>query len=179
MFSAVRRALYPRSDTDGFKKLPWTTVNLCTSSPRMYDFIKDERGMNMMYGKGWSAAFMSLASPTPPSSQEPRSGSTYVALTIPSPVVQARESLERLEGEYIEALLVDPGLEDARAYPLYTSKRTIIGRDRALLIGDASHGMVPFCGAGASAGIRDAVDLAAFLNSGERSLILYQKGQPS
>ena len=152
MFSSVRRAVYPGFVTAGIKKLPWTMINMRTSGPEVRDWVKDDHGMNMIYGQGWSAAFMCL-------SDDPAEPSAYVALTVSPPVHDPRTSLSSLGGPFIQAVLADPGLVDARCYLLYTAKRSILGRDRAVLIGDASHGMVPYCGAGASAGIKDAVDL--------------------
>ena len=156
MFSSVRRAVYPGFVTAGIRKLPWTMINMRASTPEVRQWIKDDHGMNMIYGQGWSAAFMPL-------SEDPAEPSAYVALTVPPPVHDPRTSLSALQGPFIQAILADPGLANARCYPLYTAKHSILGRDRAVLIGDASHGMVPYCGAGASAGIKDAVDLVATL----------------
>ena len=147
MFSSVRRALHSRLHSDGFTKLPWTTVNVRTRSPDVRKWVKDEQGMNMMYGNGWSGAFLPV----------PSDGEVYVALTLPSP---ARSPLD---GNFIQAVFTDPEFTNARSLPLYSASRAIVGRDRAVLIGDASHGIVPFCWAGASAGVRDAIDLVDVL----------------
>lgn len=141
--------------------------------------------MNLICGEGWSAAFMALDYPSPlDSSRPPQNGNvnssvrsekslgsdTYVAITIPHPQSEIREAISLLpEAEhgnsFIRDILADPGLESARAFPLWTSRRTCVGGRRAVLIGDASHGMVPYCGAGASAGLADAAELVEVLRN--------------
>ena len=222
MFSIVRRTLHPpRPGTkdQGFKSLPWTIINLRTETSAVRDWVKDYRGMNMVFGKGWSAAFMPLtldippSTPTLPSSciKHPMTGKekqtlqtdsrqngqiinisptiptylpsiepdfkqvpsqttypTYVALTIPNPTISIRDTISSLPTSssptsFLHSILHDPALDTARSFPLWTSRRTVVGGHCAVLIGDASHGMVPYCGAGASAGIKDAVDLVELL----------------
>jgi salicylate hydroxylase len=167
MFSPIRRALLPHLDASGqgFKKLPLTTLNLRATSPEVRQWVKDENGMNLIYGSGWVAAFIPLKPLSHASEQEDSaekiSNSVYVALTLSHYLVAdgLLPTMTDHPSKFFRTLVADPGLEHAQAYTLYTARRTIVGRDRAVLVGDASHGMVPFCGAGASAGIKDAVDL--------------------
>lgn len=99
---------------------------------------------------------------------------TYVALTIPLPLGSLRDTLQSLpgaksSGSFICDLLAESELDNARVFPLWTSRTTVVahddGHEMAVLIGDASHGMVPFCGAGASAAISDAVDLVCAIQN--------------
>lgn len=168
MFSTVRRALHPRLGSDSFRKLPYTNINLRTTNPSTRSWVRDEHAVNLIYGRGWSAAIVPLREAHGIKkihtfeeflADEGGDQAVYVSITVPSPVKSARSALSALDGEFVRNLLSDPGLEGARCFSLYTSSRTITGREGAVLIGDASHGMVPFCGAGASAGIKDAVDL--------------------
>lgn len=189
MFSTVRRTLYPPRAgirDQGYQALAYTIINLRATTPAVRKWIGDEDSMNLICGKGWSAAFMALGnvpSPTTPtgttegpdlvgsgSEKADGSGGTYVAINIPHPQGTIRQALSLLPeaktpGSFIDDLLNDPGLSGARAFPLWSSRKTCIGGQRALLIGDASHGMVPYCGAGASAGLADAVEVVELLHN--------------
>lgn len=335
MFSTVRRILYPPRPgvkDQGFEALPYTTINFRSTTKAVRSWVGDEDGMNMIYGKGWSAAFMPLASvpfvadrpvakacqsanadimmtlhgtiprqksapgyasqprsilapddesestlcspdpfarvppqeenntsytapaiprprtsfreslwsavftpltagPTvmsdivaadpnvtrmgrplaiqdpshivgatsrlhtiPPTMRNDESRTTlfhtdrdrstelrepnhtcYIALTIPHPQLSIRESIQslpesRLPRSFLRDLLADPGLNHAQAFPLWTSRSTCVGSQRTVLVGDASHGMVPYCGAGASAGLKDAANLVKLLQNHIREL---------
>ena len=225
MFSMVRRTLYPPRTgirDQGFQALPWTTVNLRSTSAAVRRWVGDEDAMNLIYGKGWSAAFMPLTADVPPARQavaktavisataaqhpdhgqeglsqpisDPNGSHTtlcadvtttptqpevmegkseypcYVALTIPHPPTSIRDAIHafpesKTHGSFLHDILADPGLTNAQAFPLWTSLKTCVGGQRAVLVGDASHGMVPYCGAGASAGLKDAVDLVKALQN--------------
>jgi salicylate hydroxylase len=144
MFSKIRKALYP---VDGYEITKWTTINLRASSVER--FLRDKHGMNVIYGRGWSAALTPLPD------------SVYVAITVQAPVIDSRKALEALPRcPFVDTLLSDPGMEDAGSFPLYTAKTTMVGSGNIVLVGDASHGMVPFCGAGASAAMKDAYELS-------------------
>lgn len=179
--------------------------------------VRDEEGINLLYGKGWSATLMPIPPATAsitnehlvkdingnspshaqgakdpnPSTISPRSpradpfrtvctstdispsspsqSDVYVGLTIPHPApAQGQsprgviESIRKRPSKlsFLDAVLADTGaLDGARVFPIYTTRKTSGGVGRAVLLGDASHGMVPFCGAGASAAVVDAVDL--------------------
>jgi len=216
MFSTVRRTLYPPrpgSRDPGFEAHSLTIINLRATSPAVRRWVRDADGMNMVYGKGWSAALGVLGtshapegasvSATPaqkerdsslrryPGPQRPSpelsSSSTlhpeeakgrpsygthdlYVALTLPHPQGTIRQAISGLSGAkqpgtFLADLLADDGLSNAQASPLWTARRTCAGGQRAVLIGDASHGVVPYCGAGASAGLKDAAELVAAIQN--------------
>lgn len=156
MFSRVRRYVQP---TAKFDRLPWTTINLRSRSPATQAFIPDKYGMNLLYGKGWSAA-----------SGFTRHDTCYIALTIAGPVSDVITAVSAYRGTpFINTLLSDPGLEEAKGFSLTTATRTVTGRGRIVLIGDAAHGMVPFCGAGASSGVKDGTEIAKLLARGHPS----------
>lgn len=221
MFSTVRRTLYPplpgRKDP-GFQALPLTIVNIRTTSAAARRWVKDPDGMNMVYGRGWSAALAAIgpgdfpscptaaerpaqtelpawrktksssssASPAQSSAstlhpddyqRRPAYGphEVYVALTLPHPRGDIRHAISALHGAkqpgtFLADLLADEGMHGSQAFPLWSARRTCAGAQRAVLIGDASHGMVPYCGAGASAGLKDAAEIVSAIqnHAGER-----------
>lgn len=224
MFSKVRTRILPLNSTiqtrvgekiDNGRKarredpavqaLPWTIINLRPSSHEVRRWIKDQDSMNLIYGDGWSAAFMPLgysdhpnslpgstddslqeksgidSTPCPSISDSTRIESDtrcYVALTLLHDKPTLQDSIAslpdaRIPDSFLANILSDPGFPQARAFPLYTMKRTITlqsGKShpdplRGVLIGDASHGMVPYCGAGASSGLKDASDLVSLIQN--------------
>lgn len=223
MFSVVRRTLYPHPQANDHHRLDalrWSIVNFRTRSLAVRRWVRNEDGMNMICGKGWSAAYTLLRGaarlpgckddeegvvadisvqghshapehdPTPLSSAEQDEASSptpslcstlqempddtpdgcYVALTIPHPTASLRDFISALPesktpGSFLSALLADPAFHDGRVFPLRTSRRTCTGVHRAVLIGDASHGMVPYCGAGASSALRDASHLVSLVQN--------------
>ncbi|WVQ81591.1 hypothetical protein IAT38_003715 [Cryptococcus sp. DSM 104549] len=171
MFSPTRHTLltstFSVSCTRGpalpgnFRRLPQTVINVRASSERLQRWIHDPQGTNLVYGESFSATLLPLGE-----------GTTYVALTVPSkwldPSHQAKVAAERCEptihGEFMRVLEADEGWAKRQAYPIWTAKKTVGGRGRVVLIGDAAHGMPPFCGAGASAGIKDVVELVGAIS---------------
>ncbi|ODN91399.1 hypothetical protein L198_05913 [Cryptococcus wingfieldii CBS 7118] len=150
---------------DGHKELitvdlPQTVINVRTTSENMREWIDDHNGLNLIYGESFSATMMPLSYP-----------SMYIALTIPSiwlePSHQEKVAEDRykptIHGEFLRQLEKDPGWKKRDAFRLWTAKQTLGGSGRVVLIGDAAHGMPPFCGAGASSAIKDAVELAGAL----------------
>lgn len=118
----------------------------------MSKFLHDPYGLNVTWGKGWSTPFA------------PLDEGLYVALTVRRPVGTVAEALDRIGPHpFIDALKQDPGIKDARAFSLHSSARTLPGRGRIVLCGDASNFMYPFCGAGASASMRDGYELSKAL----------------
>lgn len=153
MFSSIRRSILPKVK---FDRLPYVIINLRSSSPATLALIPDKRGMNLLYGTGWSVASGFTSKDT-----------CYIALTIAAPADDTRTAVARYAGvPLIDALLQDQGLAEAKAYPLNTARRTVVGKGRIALIGDAAHGMVPFCGAGASSGVTDGTEIAKVLVGG-------------
>jgi hypothetical protein len=113
--------------------------------------------------KGTSGADESVIPP-----QETASTATYVALTVANPNTSLRDRVDKMPeaaipGSFLHSLLRDPSFDKVATYPLITAKRTIVGSGRVILVGDASHAMVPFCGAGASAGVKDGVEVIKML----------------
>lgn len=140
----------------------WTILNLRPSSTEIAEFVHDRHGLNVILGSSWTA-MLGLAQKSGSNGQP-----VILALTVPYPVENARVAVDRLESSpFIDALREDPCLDKAETFNLWTGKKTIVGKGRVVLIGDASHGMVPFCGCGAGAGIRDAVELVKVLTQME------------
>ncbi|ODN74790.1 hypothetical protein L202_07108 [Cryptococcus amylolentus CBS 6039] len=137
-------------------------INVRTTSENMREWIHDHNGLSLIYGESFSATMMPLSYP-----------SMYIALTIPSiwlePSHQEKGAEERckptIHGEFLRQLEKDPGWKEKEAFRLWTAKQTVGGSGRVVLIGDAAHGMPPFCGAGASSAIKDAVELVRVLTS--------------
>ncbi|WVQ94787.1 hypothetical protein IAU59_001869 [Kwoniella sp. CBS 9459] len=172
MFSPIRRSLQlcgsegpiplqkdkgkARAATDQITKTGYTTINLRTASSNVLMWIKDPRGINMIYGDSFSATMIPLSA-----------SAVYVALTVPSKWLEM-DFAERLgscdcpqtiAGAFLRDLEHSDGWSAGRNFELWSMSRTNGGRGRVVLLGDAAHGMVPFCGAGASAAIVDAVQL--------------------
>ncbi|OCF44453.1 hypothetical protein I317_01714 [Kwoniella heveanensis CBS 569] len=203
MFSPVRRSLLssvPSAQNQGpvtvkkseghaaldeITRMGYTTINLRTSSSAIVKWVKDPKGINMIYGDSFSATLIPLlpsisatyvntTAPTNPSSE----GTTpvkavYVALTVPSkwfePTFAARieqhcDCPQTIAGAFLRDLEHSDGWPTRRGFELWSTSRTNGGQGRVVLIGDAAHGMVPFCGAGASAAIVDAVQLVNALD---------------
>ena len=156
MFSAVRKCLYPSVEV--IKPLPWVTCNFRLSpsflaSPEIARCI-DGLGMNLFYGKAWSAAVA------------PTATGAYLALTVRAPIQDIETVLAELpDTPLIQALRADPGSKEGHAFPLCSAKNTKCGKGRVVLIGDSAHGMNPFCGAGASMALSDAAELVHLLTS--------------
>lgn len=154
MYSPVRKSLHPLDD---FSPMPWVTCNFRLSQAFVEEGLgADPLGISVFYGTGWSAAVLPLPK------------GAYVALTVPAPVTDISSALARLpDVPLIQAIRSDPGIHDANAFPLYSAVTTQIGRGQVVLIGDAAHGMNPFCGAGASMALDDAANLVELLTGDE------------
>jgi salicylate hydroxylase len=149
MFSSIRKALHP---IDDYKPMPWVTCNLSLSLNFLPSVGADPPGINVFYGTGWSAVVI----PTP--------DGAYVALTVPAPVKDISTALTFLpDAPIIEAIRADGNVGHGQAFPPYSAETTRVGRGRLILIGDAAHGMNPFCGAGASMALNDAANLVKVL----------------
>lgn len=140
--------------------MPWVTCNFRLSPSFLKAAVSglgaDPRGINVFCGTGWSAALM------------PTHDGAYVALTVPSPMKDIRSAFASLPDlPLIQAIRADVNTNQGRAFPLYSAKYTQAGRGRLILIGDAAHGMNPFCGAGASMALSDAASLVKVLTGTE------------
>lgn len=123
--------------------------------------------MNLLYGKGWSAAcdytFTSRSS-----------NSCHIALTIADSMLDIRSAIARYAGTpFIDILLqeADFACDSTRTIRLYTNTQTVVGSGRIVLIGDAAHGMAHFC-IGASSGIEDGLEVARALRLWSRTCTL-------
>lgn len=122
MFSPIRRALLPHLDASGqgFKKLPLTTLNLRATSPEVRQWVKDENGMNLIYGSGWVAAFIPLKPLSHASEQEDSaekiSNSVYVALTLSHYLVAdgLLPTMTDHPSKFFRTLVADPGRNTPR-----------------------------------------------------------------
>ncbi|WRT68853.1 uncharacterized protein IL334_005834 [Kwoniella shivajii] len=98
--------------------------------------------------------------------------SVYVALTIPSSWLEpsfahhmAACTCEPTMGSsFVRDLENSDGWSNRKGFTLYALPKTVCGNGRTILIGDASHGTVPFCGSGASSAIVDSLELVNVMN---------------
>lgn len=159
--SPVRNSLIP---TGTSLKLPWSVVNIhlppTLKEKGMEQFLKDSNGdgLEFVVGKGWTATFLPVSHST---------GEIYIALTLPSPspIEDPIASIKaRAETHFIDTLIhqIEHHAGDVKmgVYPIYSASNSVVGRGKVVLIGDASHVMTPFVGAGASCGIVDGFKLA-------------------
>ncbi|WVF67191.1 hypothetical protein IAT40_001938 [Kwoniella sp. CBS 6097] len=186
-----------KQSPDEITKMGYTTINLRTTSNGVLKWIKDPSGVNMIYGDSFSATIIPLSSAKLSTTSEPvatptptlnetspdlasaltRAEAAYVALTVPSkwlePSYAARmescDCPQTIAGAFLRDLEHSDGWPTRRGFELWSMSRTNAGKGRLVLIGDAAHGMVPFCGAGASSAIVDAVQLVNVLDLAMRA----------
>ncbi|MGH8126410.1 MAG: FAD-dependent oxidoreductase, partial [Rhodanobacteraceae bacterium] len=96
----------------------------------------------------------------------PTTGAFPSFATLPD-VATARQFFER---QFPDALALMPGFDaDWNAHPIGQLATLYLDRwrldDRAVLLGDAAHAIVPFHGQGMNAGFEDAAELAALLTA--------------
>lgn len=153
MFSAVRKSLHP---IDNFLPVPWVTCDLRLSNSVIQQSGADPMGISIFYGKRFSAVVTPVAK------------GSYIAMTLPAPIQDVHSAIALLpDSPLTRAILADKNIVNGHAFPLHTATRTVVGRGRLVLIGDAAHGMNPFCGAGASMALYDAARLVKLLTGNE------------
>ncbi|WWD06527.1 hypothetical protein V865_004619 [Kwoniella europaea PYCC6329] len=163
MFSHTRQLLYPHTKVDLIEKLPWTIINSRYTSPEVLDWCKDQNGINTIVGDSFSATMIPLAKP-----------SVYVALTIPSKWLEPSYCTKlskctcepTIHSLFLRQLENSDGWPRRKGFQMYSTNKTVAGRGKVVLLGDAAHGMPPFCGAGAGSAIVDSVELVKVLNRG-------------
>ncbi|WVR09227.1 hypothetical protein IAU60_006291 [Kwoniella sp. DSM 27419] len=162
MFSQTRGAVLASGGRETTQdstpcRLAYTTVNFRTGSGAMRSRLKDPHGINNIYGPNYSATLIPL-----PHDQ------IYVALTVPNAWYDIPTGIMRdLSGRadpFLDEIRGSVGWGERKATPLHGVSETLAGRGRVILVGDASHGMSPFCGAGASSAMVDAVELVRGLD---------------
>ncbi|OCF60335.1 hypothetical protein L486_03017 [Kwoniella mangroviensis CBS 10435] len=100
--------------------------------------------------------------------------SVYVALTIPSKWLEPSYCTKlskctcepTIHSVFLRQLENSDGWPRRKGFQMYSMNKTVAGRGKVILLGDAAHGMPPFCGAGAGSAIVDSVELVKVLNTG-------------
>ncbi|WVQ64124.1 uncharacterized protein L199_002284 [Kwoniella botswanensis] len=100
--------------------------------------------------------------------------SVYVALTVPSRWLEPSYCTKlskctcepTIHSLFLRQLENSDGWPRRKGFQMYSMNKTVAGRGKVILLGDAAHGMPPFCGAGAGSAIVDSVELVKVLNKG-------------
>ncbi|WVW79112.1 hypothetical protein I302_101077 [Kwoniella bestiolae CBS 10118] len=98
----------------------------------------------------------------------------YVALTVPSKWLSPSYCHQMskctceptIHSLFLRNLENSDGWGRRKGYQMYSMRRTFAGRGRVVLLGDAGHGMPPFCGAGAGSAVVDSIELVRELERG-------------
>ncbi|OCF72501.1 hypothetical protein I204_06882 [Kwoniella mangroviensis CBS 8886] len=170
MFSHTRQLLYPSQNS--LEKLPWTIMNSRYTSPEVLGWCKDLNGINTIVGDSFSATIIPLGHQT--QAQAQTNPSVYVALTIPSKWLEPSYCTKlskctcepTIHSVFLRQLENSDGWPRRKGFQMYSMNKTVAGRGKVILLGDAAHGMPPFCGAGAGSAIVDSVELVKVLNTG-------------
>ncbi|WWC73301.1 uncharacterized protein I206_107268 [Kwoniella pini CBS 10737] len=88
--------------------------------------------------------------------------SVYIALTIPSN--WDIKSKHFINSKFLDDLKKSKEWKDKKEFKLYSLKKTFTGKfENIILIGDSSHGTIPFCGSGTGNAILDSIKLIKIL----------------
>ncbi|WWC64234.1 uncharacterized protein I303_106843 [Kwoniella dejecticola CBS 10117] len=105
----------------------------------------------------------------------PRSSGVYVAVTVPSKWLTTEHDTKLTKEEtknpsepsvhskFLRDLETSEEWSKRKEFKLYSLSKTFGGEGRIVLIGDAAHGTIPFCGSGTGSAIADSVRLVEML----------------